>query len=191
MLSNVPLILASASLQRAGLLDQLGLRFMVHSVDLDESCVSHETPRDCVERLACEKAKIAYHQYPGSIVLGGDTMVILDGKCYGKPQNQVDASEMLRSLSGRTHEVITGVAVVCEQGQYSCVQSSEVTFRALTDEEIAWYWATGEPADKAGAYAIQGRAAHFIVRLNGSYSGVMGLPLYETSRLLNMASCKI
>jgi septum formation protein len=119
--------------------------------------------------------------------LAADTAVVLGGKVLGKPADRQDAEDMLRQLSGRTHEVLTAIALLTVNGLESRISRSEVTFRSLAAEEIRDYWETGEPADKAGAYAIQGRAAVFIADLRGSYSGVMGLPLFETAELLSKA----
>ncbi len=177
-------ILASASPRRHELLTQLGVKHRVMAVDIEESCKPAENPEECVKRLALEKARKAKAKSSDALVIGSDTMVVVNGRVLGKPMNREDGLQMLESLSGRQHEVFTAVAVAAQGREISCVQRSQVHFRELSSAEIAAYWQTGEPADKAGAYAIQGLAAQFIQRLEGSYSGVMGLPLYETASLL-------
>lgn len=186
------LILASASPRRAELLRQIGVDFEALSVDIDESPLSGEQAYDYVQRLALEKAQAAQrlcHQ-PDVLILASDTSVIVDGQILGKPSNKKHAFEMLRALSSRTHSVLTSVAVIGKE-TLSVVSENHVTFSALNESDLEWYWATGEPIGKAGAYAIQGQAAIFIVRLEGSFSGVMGLPLYETSQLLQQQGCVI
>jgi septum formation protein len=183
---DVDLFLASQSPRRQELLNQLGVHFTVRSQDVAENHQPGETPEGFVQRLAVEKAA-AVHQTLSFTqqcpVLGADTVVVVDGEILGKPASRENAITMLQRLSGRSHQVMTGVAVVSRQ-QSVCVNVSEVTFRELSIEEIEAYWDTGEPADKAGSYAIQGYAAAFIRKLVGSYSGVMGLPLFETAQLL-------
>lgn len=178
------IILASASPRRHQLLLQIQLQHQVQAVEIDESCHDGETPQACAERLALIKAREVLLLNPESYVIGADTIVSIDGKMLGKPVNRADGLQMLESLSAREHQVMTGVAVVCARQELSCVSRSKVTFKSLSKAEIMAYWDTGEPLDKAGAYAIQGIAARFVKHLNGSFSGVMGLPLYETSRLL-------
>ncbi len=181
--------LASASPRRQELLRQLGLDFEVIASNLEEVPQPGEQPQDYVARVARDKARYVARQlreqgealHP---VLGADTEVVLDGQVLGKPHDRTHGIEMLRTLSGRSHEVLSGVCVVHDGRESAALHVSRVTFRALTETEIAAYWDTGEPADKAGAYAIQGRAAAFIERLEGSYSGVMGLPLYELAGIL-------
>jgi septum formation protein len=178
--------LASQSPRRAALLRQIGVGFEVLAVDVDEAVFSAETPSDSARRLAMEKAQAGWHGLPKDRrrpVLGADTVVIAADAVLGKPADREQAIAMLLALSGKTHEVITAVALVGEQAVVSS-QCSRVTFRTLTRRECEAYWACGEPRDKAGAYAIQGLAAVFVTRLEGSYSGVMGLPLYETAELL-------
>ena len=138
----------------------------------------------CAERLALEKACAALRHHPGAIVIGSDTVVVVDNEAFFKPTDRADALRMLECLSGREHEVLTGVAVVNQDRQESLVQRSVVSFAIISAEEALSYWETGEPADKAGGYAIQGLGARFVKHLEGSYSGVMGLPIYETVRLL-------
>jgi len=183
---EIDVYLASASPRRRELLQQLGVRFAVQVADVPEILQDGETPEQFVQRLALAKAQCihgalaATQQRP---VLGADTVVVIDDHILGKPSSREHALQMLSLLSGRTHQVITGVALVSQQHSV-CVNVSSVRFRDLVASELEAYWQTGEPADKAGAYAIQGFAAAFIAHLSGSYSGVMGLPLYETGRLL-------
>ncbi len=180
-------ILASASPRRAALLDQIGVAYRVHAVDVDETRLDAESPMDYVRRVALEKARAGWQQTGQdrkNVVLAADTAVVLGDRVLGKPADRSDAQRMLRMLSGCCHTVISAVALVTDAGEDSLVNLSEVTFRELLDEEIDAYWETGEPSDKAGAYAIQGGAAVFIENLKGSYSGVMGLPVFETARLL-------
>lgn len=181
--------LASASPRRQELLRQLGLDFEVVPSRLDEVPLPGERPADYVQRVARDKAhyvarRIQEQGLAPRPVLGADTEVVLDGEVLGKPRDRAHGLEMLRRLSGRTHDVLSGVCVVHDGREHAALNVSRVTFRPLTETEIAAYWDTGEPADKAGAYAIQGRAAAFIERLEGSYSGVMGLPLYELAGIL-------
>ena len=178
--------LASRSPRRRELLHQIGVNFDVIDVDVDELRRPHEPPEAFVARVALDKARAGQGALPvGSSmpVLGADTAVVVDDEVLGKPRDGVDAGRMLSLLSGRSHRVLTAVALVAAR-ETVCVSASNVTFRTLGDPEYAAYWASGEPADKAGAYAIQGLAAVFISHLEGSYSGVMGLPLYETAALL-------
>ena len=188
------LILASASPRRTELLEQIGVQFTVQPAAIDETVRPDEPPLDYVCRMAAEKARAGFihasaaaSQSSGDsasdsgearfIVLGADTAVVVDSQILGKPANAGDAGRMLRLLSGRSHTVISAVA------------ATDVVFRGLTDAEIAAYCATGEPADKAGAYAIQGLGALFVKELRGSYSGVVGLPLLETAELLAAFGC--
>jgi septum formation protein len=182
--------LASGSPRRRELLQQIGVPFRVVGTSVDEAVRPGEVPAAYVERLAADKAGAGWagsRDEADVPVLAADTAVVLGGKVLGKPADRRDAEGMLRQLSGRTHEVLTAVALLTVNGLESRVSRSEVTFRSLAAEEIRDYWETGEPADKAGAYAIQGRAAVFIADLRGSYSGVMGLPLFETAELLSKA----
>jgi septum formation protein len=184
--------LASGSPRRRALLQQIGVPFQVLGVAVSERPRPDEAALAYVTRLALAKAEAGWRQSlrcaPGnSPVLAADTAVVLDGRILGKPAHRRDALDMLRLLSGRTHEVLTGIAVITQRGVESRVSRSEVTFRAISDLEAGAYWDTGEPCDKAGAYAIQGCAAIFVTDLRGSFSGVMGLPLYETADLLAKA----
>ena len=181
--------LASASPRRRELLRQVGIEFEVLLPAVSEHRQTSEPPHAYVQRLAVEKARFAARllaerklpQYP---VLGADTAVVIDGDILGKPRGPGDGVDMLRRLSGRTHEVLTALCVIHRDAEHYALSASNVTFRALTDADIFRYWDTGEPLDKAGAYAIQGYAAGFVSRLEGSYSGVMGLPLYELRQIL-------
>lgn len=190
MMSHTPLptlCLASASPRRRDLLWQIGVPHTVAAAQVDESLLPGESPEDYVERVALEKAMTIRNAGERLPVLGADTAVVLDGTVYGKPVDRADALAMLSRLSGRTHQVLTAVALATERSVELCVSASTVRFRDLTLAEREAYWQTGEPRDKAGAYAIQGYGAVFIESLSGSYSGVMGLPLAETARLLRAA----
>ena len=179
------LLLASASPRRSALLTQIGRAHAIAATDVDERALPGEPPAALVVRLACAKARAGATGRPDArAVLGADTVVALDDRVFGKPRDADDGAAMLRALSARTHTVWSGVAVAHGGDIEHRLCESQVRFRALSDAEIAAYWASGEPRDKAGAYAVQGLAAAFITRLEGSYSGVMGLPLYETSELL-------
>ena len=179
--------LASQSPRRRELLARLGLEFGVLDVDVPELREPGEPPEDYVRRVAREKAGAGLLEaiaVPGALVLGADTEVVLDDRVFGKPVDADDAAAMLRALSGRTHRVISAVSLVSAGREAQAVSDSEVTFATLDADDIAGYLATGEWQGKAGAYAIQGRAQAFISHLSGSFSGVMGLPLYETAKLL-------
>ena len=178
------IILASRSPRRAELLAAAGFVFEVLAADVDETPLDVEDPAEYVERLAIEKASAVFAMRPGARVLGADTTVTIDGQILGKPVDDADARRMLRLLSGRPHLVHTGVAVVSARGIQSGVDTTRVWFDAMTDEDISWYVATGEPADRAGAYAIQGFASRFIPRIEGSYSNVVGLPVAMVSSIL-------
>lgn len=181
--------LASASPRRRELLRQLGVEFEVMPSNLLEVRQKDELPADYVVRVARDKALfvaklVKERGLPAHPVLGTDTEVVLDGEILGKPQDRDHGMALLRRLAGRTHAVLSGICVVHQDIEHTALSTSRVTFGPLTEAEIAHYWETGEPLDKAGAYAIQGRAAGFIVSLEGSYSGVMGLPLYELTGVL-------
>ena len=179
--------LASASPRRGELLRQIGIVHEVRPVDIDESALPGEAPAHYALRLAQEKARALWDRLPVAErrpVLAADTTVALGAAILGKPGDRADAVAMLQRLSGCVHEVHTAIAVLHDGGADSRLSTSTVAFRTLNAQEIAWYWDTGEPADKAGAYAVQGKAAIFIRQLTGSYSGVMGLPLFETWELL-------
>jgi septum formation protein len=182
--------LASGSPRRRELLQQIGVSFRLVPAAVDEAARAAETAPAYVIRLAAAKADAGWHTQDGgrdAPVLAADTAVVVDGTILGKPADRQDAEAMLRQLSGRTHEVLTAVALRTAEGVQSRISRSEVTFRSIAIPEVRAYWETGEPRDKAGGYAIQGRAAVFVADLRGSYSGVMGLPLFETAQLLGEA----
>ena len=182
---SVQLILASASPRRQALLKQVGIAFRQQVAEIDETPLENEAAEDYVVRLALEKARaVRQHSVDDGLpVLGADTAVVIDGRLLGKPESLAHARQMLQLLSGREHRVMSAVALVRSREAVQ-ISVSRVWFRSLSENEIDAYWRTGEPQDKAGAYAIQGVGAIFIERLEGSYTGVMGLPLYETGRLL-------
>ncbi len=183
-MSRPHLILASASPRRCELLAQIGVEFEQQVADIDETPARGEAAEAFVRRMALEKARAVRRAGNGELpVLGADTVVVVDGMPLGKPEDFTHARQMLKQLSGRMHEVLSAVALV-DTAEAVAVNRSRVWFRELGETEFQAYWETGEPRDKAGSYAIQGLAAIFIKRLDGSYSGVMGLPLYETARLL-------
>lgn len=177
--------LASSSPRRQALLEQIGVRYHVVEVSVDETWDGRESPQEYVQRLALQKARAARRVVADNTlpVLAADTAVVLDGQILGKPKDRRDALGMQERLSGRRHQVLTAVALVNEREAVR-TSISTVTFAATTSAQRAAYVASGETDDKAGAYAIQGRAAIFIERVEGSYSGVMGLPLFETAELL-------
>ena len=186
--------LASQSPRRAELLRQIGLHYEMIHVRVNEAPLPGEAVEAYVTRLACAKVEAARGK-PGRRpllpILGADTAVALDGEVLGKPRDRHAALEMLTRLSGRTHRVLSAVALQANGSVATALSASRVRFRAIEPGEIAAYWDTGEPADKAGAYAIQGYGAVFVERLEGSYSGVMGLPLYETAQLLRAAGIEV
>jgi septum formation protein len=185
---NFPKIyLASASPRRSELLTQIGVEYTQRVSNLDETVHSNETAETYVVRVARDKAKAIWQQLPVDDrrpVLAADTAVIVDDLILGKPVSAEDAMVMLRRLSGKSHRVITCVLVMYQQHVLQKMNSSEVIFKPLTEQELNWYVATQEGLDKAGAYAVQGRAAMFIKQIHGSYSGIMGLPLDDTAELL-------
>ena len=178
------IILASQSPRRAELLAQMGIDFRMEPAQVDETLHADERAADYVERVAIAKAETVHRRFPDLAVLGSDTAVVLDQTTLGKPRDRDDAIRMLLALSGRPHEVLTGVALATADATQYRLSVSRVVFRDISEQEAAAYWATGEPADKAGGYAVQGLAAAFIERIEGSYSGIMGLPLFETMLLL-------
>ncbi|QTR49348.1 Maf family protein [Candidatus Thiothrix anitrata] len=190
------LILASASPRRYELLTQIGVSCRVETADVDESPLADETPEALVSRLAQQKAQAVWQRLaatPDGLflpVLGADTLGVLDGELLLKPRDFVDAQALLGRMSGRWHTIFTAVALVTAAGTSVVLNRNAVKFRSVSDAEILAYWRTGESCDKAGAYAIQGRGAVFVERLEGSYSGVMGLPLFETAQLLAAAGIK-
>jgi septum formation protein len=181
------LVLASASPRRRELLGQLGLSFEVSAADIDETPHQGEPATAYVLRLAQEKARVVAARNPGAWVLAADTTVALGDELFGKPRDEAEAREMLGRLSGRTHEVQTGVALAGPTGEHSTVVRTHVTFRPLSAREIAWYAGTGEPLDKAGSYAIQGKGGFLVAAVEGSPTNVIGLPLGETLELLARA----
>lgn len=178
------LVLASASPRRSELLNQIGISHLIKAVNIDETPWPHESPLAYVERVASEKSaacrSLLREELP---VLAADTCVVCDDIIMGKPENKQQAIEMLSRLSGRSHQVYSAVSLRGNH-HWQAVSVSEVRFRTLSYDEIEAYWQTGEPCDKAGAYAIQGLASIFIESITGSFSGVMGLPLFETAQLL-------
>jgi septum formation protein len=191
MPSAAPLLtLASVSPRRRELLERIGVAHVVSAADIDETVQPGEVPADYVVRMACAKARAVRARRTDLPVLAADTTVVLDGVILAKPRDRADAIAMLGRLSGRTHRVLTAVALATASGIAFRLSTSEVRMRAVTPEECAAYWETGEPRDKAGGYAIQGRGALYIEHLSGSFSGVMGLPLYETGQLLAAAGIR-
>ena len=191
------LILASASPRRAELLRQIGLNFQVMPADIDESQHPDEMPEDFAHRLSYEKADSIYQRLVSkavdrekptaqhsSVVLGADTIVLQDDQVFGKPDNFHEFKSTMNQLSGNRHQVMSAVSLLGVEIEETLISVTDVYFRELSTSEIEEYWHTGEPRDKAGGYAIQGLAASFIRRIEGSYSGVMGLPLYEVSQML-------
>jgi len=184
------IVLASASARRSLLLTQIGVRHRAVAADVDETPRPGEPPQSYVGRLAEDKV-LAIVRGPGGTpdrpVLAADTTVVLDGRIFGKPADEAGCIAMLAALAGRRHAVLTALAIWHDGRLRQALSTSHVTFRAIGEEECRRYWASGEPAGKAGAYAIQGLGAVFVERLEGSFSGVMGLPLYETAALLDGA----
>lgn len=187
---DTAVLLASQSPRRAELLRQISVQFQQQSVDIEEAPRSGEPASDYVLRLAIEKAKAGWQWQLANgvdaplVSMGSDTSVILAGEIMGKPTGREQGLSMLKRLSGRTHQVMTAVALQYQQHCLSALSVTNVEFRKIGDAELEAYWQTGEPIDKAGGYAIQGRAAVFVERISGSYSGVVGLPLCETHQLL-------
>ncbi|NCF23557.1 MAG: septum formation inhibitor Maf [Gammaproteobacteria bacterium] len=184
---SVPkLHLASSSPRRRQILERMGLEFTAAGVDVDERRQPGESADIMVLRLAVAKA-CAVEPGPGIVILGADTAVVLDGEVFGKPAGETDALRMLAALSGRRHEVMTGVAVRSGDSTASALSVTEVKFREIRPDEALEYWQSGEPRGKAGAYAIQGYAGAFVEEIAGSYTGVVGLPVLETAELLRAA----
>lgn len=193
MNEQIQLYLASRSPRRHQLLSQLGIRFTVLDVDIDESCKPGEDPLNYVKRLALEKARAGFDMPKRTLelpVMGADTTVVVDGVCLGKPIDRAEAVLMLKRLSARVHQVFTAVSCVSTQSEATIVSQTHVRFSTLSSSCIDAYLNTGEFQDKAGAYAIQGIAGQFIPSIEGSYTGVVGLPLYETSQLCAQFSIK-
>jgi septum formation protein len=183
------LILASSSPRRAELLGAAGIQFAVRAANIDETIKPGESPRDYVLRLSREKACAVVRE--DEFALGADTTVVIGDQIAGKPADAEDAARMLRALSGQWHEVLTGVTLARGSQILSEFASTRVKFSGLSEDEIGWYVSTGEPMDKAGAYAIQGRAALFIERIEGSYSNVVGLPLQLVYRMARRMGIKL
>ena len=183
-MTRPPLLLASASPRRLELLRALGLEPLVRPADVDETLRPGEDPHDAAERLARAKAAAVAEGAPaGAVVLAADTIVVLDGEALGKPRDDADARRMLRALRGRAHDVVTGVALARDGRLVSARETTEVLFAPMTDEEVDAYVASGEPADKAGAYALQGLGGLFVERITGTPSNVIGLPFRLVRRL--------
>ena len=185
------IILASASPRRRELLQQIDASFEVKVSSVEEVTGGNLAPAEIVVENAVRKAKAVAEAFPGDAVLGADTIVFLDGRVYGKPKDGEEAKAMLRALAGREHEVATGIAWVHAGEVFTDVETTRVFFAPLTEEAIDAYVKTGEPLDKAGAYAIQGRAAQFIESIEGSFSNVVGLPLYAVCRLAGKAGVNL
>lgn len=191
LIDREPPILASASPRRAEILRAVGWPFEVAVADIDETPLPNEVPPAYVERLALAKARAVAANHPDRLVLGADTTVVIDNTILGKPEDAEDARRMLRLLSGRRHQVLTGVALVRtgeSPSEKVAHQTTDVVFAAMSDDEIDRYVATGEPMDKAGAYAVQGRAAVFIQEIRGDYWNVVGLPIRLVYELANARS---
>ncbi|MFV2060162.1 MAG: nucleoside triphosphate pyrophosphatase [Gammaproteobacteria bacterium] len=190
---HIQLYLASRSPRRQLLLKQIGVLFKQIDVDVSEERILQENPHDYVSRIALEKARAASRLLgldKNIPILGADTIIVIDNTILGKPKDFTDAVNMLSRLSGRTHKVLTALSVI-HDGAWSCINETSVSFRDLTEDEIEAYCFSDEPWDKAGSYAIQGKAAVFIKEIKGSYSGVMGLPLFESARCLQKAGINI
>jgi septum formation protein len=181
-------VLASGSPRRREILAAMGFAFETVSVNVDEKRLGKEAAEEMVLRLAIAKAQAAEQ---GEIVLGADTVVVLGERVLGKPLHEQDAVDMLLALSGRTHTVLTGVALKTSTGTETKLSSTEVRFREIRQDEAHRYWQSGEPADKAGSYGIQGIGGMFVESISGSYSGVMGLPVFETVELLGAAGISV
>jgi len=180
----MPLILASASPRRSELLRNAGIPFKVEPAHVPELALAKELPLDYAKRLARDKARAVFARHPDNVVLGADTIVVADEHLLEKPRNDADAARMLRLLSGRTHQVITGVCLVAPGLEQTEAEITEVRFSPVTDAEIAACIATGEPMDKAGAYAIQGLASRWVERIDGCYFNVVGLPVPRVYRMI-------
>ena len=184
-------VLASASPRRRELLEQIGLRFIVKAADIDERVRANETPEETVQRLAAEKsARVLANRAEDIPVLGADTIVVLDGTVLGKPSHVQEGIAMLGLLSGKQHRVLSAVSLRGRK-HWQAMSETRVWFRELSVLEMAAYWKSGEPCDKAGGYAIQGLGALFVRRIEGSYSGVVGLPIYETADVLCKAGIAV
>ena len=189
-MADPKLHLASQSLRRQDILRSLGLSYTAAGVDVNEQRLQRELPEAMALRLSRDKA-MAADVDPSRIVVGADTLVVLEDMVFGKPKDRDECLDMLASLSGRTHRVLTGVAVLASGKVQTVVSTTEVQFREISPDEALAYWHSGEPCDKAGAYAIQGRGGIFVEAISGSYSGVVGLPVFETSQMLRNAGLRV
>ena len=180
------IILASASPRRQELISLVTNEFEIHTADVDETIEEGTSPEEAVMLLSLKKAKAVSDLFGGRTVIGADTIVVCDGIILGKPENRENAKEMLRMLSGRTHQVLTGVTITDGEKTDTFFVSSDVTFFNLTEEEISGYAESGEPDDKAGAYAIQGKGSLFVEKINGDYFNIVGFPVSEVNRHLNV-----
>ncbi len=185
MRSNI--VLASASPRRKQLLQNVINDFIQCPADVDETPSTNESPESLVARLSFAKARAVLYKYPGKLIIGSDTVIASSGKILGKPKDYSDFLSMMQLLSGSTHEVFTGVCVLFDDKRYETVVVTKVTMCNVTERQASDYWLTGEPADKAGGYAIQGIGGKFVISINGSVSAVVGLPLHETKQLLERA----
>ena len=189
-MSAPSLILASSSERRKEILEAMGIAFTIRVADVDETILRGESPADMVLRLASAKAA-AIPAGPGEIVIAADTAVVLGEECFGKPADFEDALRILSALSGQTHQVMTGLAVASAASVATALSVTDVRFRDIDPDEVRRYWRSGEPQGKAGAYAIQGRGGMFVEAIMGSYTGVVGLPVFETARLLQAAGLDV
>ncbi|MEQ1636117.1 MAG: Maf family protein [Methylococcales bacterium] len=186
------IILASASPGRRELLDQIGIRYRVQAADVDETAFAGETPLAYVGRIAAAKSAWVQSCHKTDLpILAADTSVVCNGRILGKPLDEADAANMLQHLSGCTHQVYTALSLRASAEHWQSVSVTDVTFKTLSKAEIRAYWKTGEPVDKAGSYAIQGLASVFVTAIQGSFSGVVGLPIFETVSLLAQVGIKI
>ncbi|WP_428240220.1 Maf family protein [Gynuella sp.] len=187
------LILASASPRRKQLLKQIGVRFEVCPADIDETVLPEESPTDYVKRMSEQKARVILNSDTGrdAVVIGSDTTVVCDQHIFGKPESEQDAIAMLTKLSGREHEVLSGICVMNTDREHYGLSRTRVWFKTISIEQMKRYWQSGEPCDKAGSYGIQGFGSAFIDRIEGSFSGVMGLPLEVMTELLKQFNVEI
>jgi len=186
----MPLILASASPRRAELLRNAGIRFTVEPAHIPEQPLKYELPLQYAQRLARDKARAIFARHSDNVILGADTVVVVDEHLLEKPQDAQDAARMLRLLSGRAHQVITGVCLIAAGHEQTEAEITEVRFSTLSESEIASYVETGEPMDKAGAYAIQGVASRWVERIDGCYFNVVGLPVPRVYRMAQTLQAK-
>ena len=190
-MKRLAFVLASASPRRRELLSGIGLAFDIDKPDIEESPIRGETASDYVRRLAGEKARTVLRRQSNRLILAADTTVVIDGDILEKPKSKGEGVAMLHRLSGARHQVMTGVSMIDAERESSFVSTSYVIFRVLAEDEILWYWNTGEPRDKAGGYGLQGAGGAFVEEINGSYSNVIGLPLAETVSLLRSFGVKV